>query len=992
MLSFGKFQTSSSFKLYAKSQKMPFDTANAITKQIEKYENDLKYASDDEKDLIYIYDYIDEEYHNIYKGCEKYLGIISSKSKHPCFSPDTKIMTNDGYKKICDVKIGDLVLTHKNRFKKVNHVMSKKSETIYNVNITGEIIRATGNHPFYTISHKRVNNNGKRETISSNPYWKEVKDLEKGDSIGLAINEKNIIPIHETLPTDSNNFWWFVGRYIGDGYCVCAKRKTRKSCDYRIHLSCHIDEVAEIEDIIKGMFHYNITDDKTSSKAKDIYIYNKKLYDFLQQFGKYAHGKHLNNTVFDLPSDLLKSFIDGYISADGSPNNNALTFTTVSKELAYDLQYCIHKAYKSPCTLTINKPSKGIINGKSFTRRPSYTGRFNPIKSSKDRNIFKYGCVWIRYKNKEIKEYNDTVYNLEVDEDNSYTANNFIVHNCGYLLYDGNIKEELGLIRIKNDNSKKECIATVIDGEIAENYKFLKNDLLKVDVVYLIAKVYEKATKAHSVNELMEIIKEDKKTWDIYKKGLVIGVNQVEKEATKKKVMKYKPTNISELTAFIAAIRPSFRSMYGTFEKREPFDYGIESFDNLIQTEEMPYSYVLYQEQIMATLAHAGFAPDETYGIIKAIAKKKPDIVKPLEDRFIRGFSEKIIKDEGISIEDATEITKGIWRIIDDSSAYSFNASHAFSYALDSVYCAYLKANYPFDFYEVLLEHFTGKGNKDKVSKLKQEMEVGFGIKVGDLKLGKDNRGFVSDKKDNSINESMLSIKFMNKKCADFLYKLGKSYKDKDFIDILKILDNEKGINCRQISILMKLNYFSEFANNQKLLDFYEWFDLFGNAIQIKKEKYLHDEEIYDILERNSDSTNKMFKNLDNKAILKEIWKKIDDKTMNLSKQAKEELEYLGYLKFKVPHARDSLYIVSEQIFKYKNKSKPFIKAYRIKDGKTFDMRIKDEKLFSERKFGMFDILDIKQISNENKVRKIKGRFANIDEKELVIKNYIKIG
>jgi DNA polymerase III alpha subunit len=92
--------------------------------------------------------------------------------------------------------------------------------------------------------------------------------------------------------------------------------------------------------------------------------------------------------------------------------------------------------------------------------------------------------------------------------------------------------------------------------------------------------------------------------------------------------MRYKPKNISELTSFIAAIRPSFQSMYPIFEKKEKFIYGIKAFDELLQTKDIKSSFLLYQEQIMATLSYAGIETSETYGIIKAIAKKKSEQVK----------------------------------------------------------------------------------------------------------------------------------------------------------------------------------------------------------------------------------------------------------------------------------------------------------------------------------------------------------------------------
>ena len=89
-------------------------------------------------------------------------------------------------------------------------------------------------------------------------------------------------------------------------------------------------------------------------------------------------------------------------------------------------------------------------------------------------------------------------------------------------------------------------------------------------------------------------------------KGYTIGLNQVEQSGTKHRVMQYAPKNISELCAFIAAIRPGFKSMYKVFANREQFEYGIPVFDKLIQTPEMQASFVLYQEMAMTALNFAG--------------------------------------------------------------------------------------------------------------------------------------------------------------------------------------------------------------------------------------------------------------------------------------------------------------------------------------------------------------------------------------------------
>jgi len=229
---------------------------------------------------------------------------------------------------------------------------------------------------------------------------------------------------------------------------------------------------------------------------------------------------------------------------------------------------------------------------------------------------------------------------------------------CASLIYQGNIKEEIGLIKIKGKNGKKDVLVAAIDGNAAEDYKYLKNDLLKVDVVNIIYDTFHNiGQEPFSVNELIEITKNDDKVWDIYAKGLTVCLNQVEKESTKQKIMRYKPKNISELTSFIAAIRPSFQSMYAIYEKRQKFVYGIKAFDDLLQDEYMTSSFLLYQEQIMATLNYAGIDQSETYGIIKAIAKKKIDKIMKWKDIFINGFKKKVLETESISEEEALEKT-----------------------------------------------------------------------------------------------------------------------------------------------------------------------------------------------------------------------------------------------------------------------------------------------------------------------------------------------
>lgn len=250
---------------------------------------------------------------------------------------------------------------------------------------------------------------------------------------------------------------------------------------------------------------------------------------------------------------------------------------------------------------------------------------------------------------------------------------------CGYLLYNNDISEEIGMVVIKS--GKKETLCCCMDGKWAEDYKFLKNDLLKVAVVDLIDRVFKRINgEIPDVDDLLNITRNDEKVWDIYKKCITMGINQVEQKGTSHRVGVYAPRNISEICAFVAAIRPGFKSMYKTFENREKFEYGIKSLDDLIQTPEMPQSFLLYQETQMAVLNYAGIDMAECYEIIKNIAKKRVEKVLKYKDMFIDGFTKRMIEVEKKTPSEAKVLSDKIWTILEDSSRYSFNACiHAYT-------------------------------------------------------------------------------------------------------------------------------------------------------------------------------------------------------------------------------------------------------------------------------------------------------------------------
>lgn len=586
----------------------------------------------------------------------------------------------------------------------------------------------------------------------------------------------------------------------------------------------------------------------------------------------------------------------------------------------------------------------------------------------------------------DIYDYVDEEYHSYIDASKKYQG--IIMDKkkapCAYLLYDGSIREEIGLIKCKSETTKKEYMTAVIDGAIAENYKFLKNDILKVDVVLLIDLIYKRiGLKHHTVNELMELVKNDQAVWDIYANGYTMGVNQVEKASTTRKSMKYKPRNVSELSAFIAAIRPAFKSMYSKLENREDFSYGIPAFDKILQTEELPQSFILYQEQTMNTLNYAGFPIDECYGIIKAIAKKHPEKVKPLKERFITGFKDKIMQDDGIPADKAEEDSARVWQIISDSCGYGFNSAHAYCMALDSLYNAYLKAHYPYEFYEVLLQTYSDKGKKDKVAELKQEMSKAFDIKEGEYKFGLDNRKFKADPDNQTIYPSLLSIKGLSQGCANDLYAMGQK-KYENFYELWKDMKKKKNLNSGKVNTLIEIGYFDDFGTIGKIKRFIDILDQLYDRSQFSKSN--PPVEFLPIIRKYSEETDKQYRKFDYDAALTEIWETLEDTDIPFNERLKYELQNIGYVKTLVPDMSPDYAFVQEYECKYKN---PKLTLYRLADGSTEIVKVRRKK-YDEAPINVGDIIKTIECSEEGRWSKDNNGDWQQDnsDKESILKKW----
>lgn len=496
----------------------------------------------------------------------------------------------------------------------------------------------------------------------------------------------------------------------------------------------------------------------------------------------------------------------------------------------------------------------------------------------------------------DIKQYIDPKYQELVDGCQKYlgiydTAKG---HPCGCLCHEGDIESEIGVSLCKSEATGKEVLVANIESGTIDAFGYLKQDYLIVDSIGLTYDIYKEAgLEPFTVNQLLDKIRYDEATWKIYEDGYTQCVNQCEQLKSTQKVMRYKPKNISELTQFVAAIRPSFQSMYHTFESRQHFDYGIKALDDLLQDEYCSSSFILYQESLMKVLGFAGFPMSETYTIIKAISKKKDYIIKDARPKFITNFAKAILDTGETTDEDkAHELAEEVWTIVENSAAYGFNSAHAYCMAIDSVTIAYLKAHYPLEFYKCVLQRFTDKGEKDKVALIKQEM-LKRGFKLKDIQFGDDNRQFNIDRENNCIIQTMVSIKDMPKSAPQALYELGqKGIKTRS--QLYQGLIDDNRINAKAIDILFKLDYFKAFANPNRLLAEFEVYKKYINSKELSKSSF-DDDTIQVVRECCGKETEKKFKEIDNKKLIGALIKRMQIKQADIIQKIKWQSEFLGY-------------------------------------------------------------------------------------------------
>jgi DNA polymerase-3 subunit alpha len=253
-------------------------------------------------------------------------------------------------------------------------------------------------------------------------------------------------------------------------------------------------------------------------------------------------------------------------------------------------------------------------------------------------------------------------------------------------------------------------IVTQYEMHGVEELGLLKMDFLglrNLDVISITVELIEQSTGERI--DLDEISLEDPPTYELLHRGDTIGVFQLEGGPMRALLRSLAPTSFADVAALIALYRPgpmaqNWHNEYADRKNgRKPISFDHPDLEEALAPT---FGLMIYQEQLMRVSQRlAGYSLEEADNLRKATGKKIRAVIAKERKRFVQGCVEN---------GHTAEFAERFFDTIEPFADYSFNKSHATAYGKVTYQTAWLKANYPVQYFAALLTSV--KTNLDKAA------------------------------------------------------------------------------------------------------------------------------------------------------------------------------------------------------------------------------------------------------------------------------------
>jgi hypothetical protein len=359
-----------------------------------------------------------------------------------CLHPETMVITQAGLKAIRDMEVGDLVLTHEGRYRRVTEVMSRPFDGELISPDTGAVsrifpCRSTAEHPFYL---RHVSRRYFGEIKMTAFRWHQAGSLEvrPGRAVDKHAYPRTVearLPEADRLPDGiplTPDLMRIVGWYLAEGYLS----RSEKRGIYRVTFCLGHSQQEQVYawEINGAALAIGVkTNSCHASIGIRVSIDRVLIARWLdREFGHGAATKRIPAWVRQLPPEYLVPLLDAWSKGDGCFHFKRGTPTwriaTVSADLAVSLREIVLKlGYAS----SINKRiAPGVIQGRQVNVKPVYTVIYRPERATAVQTRTDDRYVYQATKDIAKEHYSGLVYNLEVEDDRSFCTPVFAVHNC----------------------------------------------------------------------------------------------------------------------------------------------------------------------------------------------------------------------------------------------------------------------------------------------------------------------------------------------------------------------------------------------------------------------------------------------------------------------------------------------------------------------------------------------------------------------------------
>ena len=280
-------------------------------------------------------------------------------------------------------------------------------------------------------------------------------------------------------------------------------------------------------------------------------------------------------------------------------------------------------------------------------------------------------------------------------------ARNASTHAAGVVISKNPLTDHVPLVKIGEDG-----INTQYDMEMIERVGLLKMDFLGLRNLTVMKSAMDEIRRTVNPEfDTATIPDDDAKTYEMISRGETLGMFQLESDGMKRVCVELKPTHLGDIIALVALYRPGPMEwipdyIAGKHGRKVP-SYIHPKLEAILSET---YGVALYQESVMQIARDcAGFSMGQADELRKVVGKKQKDKIPYYKQKFVDGCGANEI---------SADVAERIFAFIEPFAGYGFNKAHAAAYGWIAYQTAYLKANYPLQYFAALMSSVRDKTDK----------------------------------------------------------------------------------------------------------------------------------------------------------------------------------------------------------------------------------------------------------------------------------------